>query len=226
MTRHAIFALIAAAALSLGACAASSAVQGSSELDDPGDVEGVQSDSEAPAGNEAAEEEGVEVLNIDESRSMVSFVGSRDKMSHLRTFARFGGEVTLKEGELTGVWVSLNVKSLIHGDDALSKHLLSKDFFNTARFPSAGFKSTQVLAERDGDFTHKITGVLEVRGIKRTITFPAKVALDEAGFFGEATLILNRQDFGLDFPGPPSDPIYDEVPLLLRVVCDRPGGAG
>ncbi len=167
-------------------------------------------------------QEGAEALAIDESRSTVRFTGSRQEMSHTRTFARLGGQVSLDGDAVRSLWIVLDVKSLVHGNDALSMHLLSSDFFSAFEFPTAGFKSTEISASPGEGHTHWIKGHLEVRGVRQALSFPATLVVDPDEIHGVAEITLNRKDFGVNHPvGPDGDPIEDEVPVRVEILCKR-----
>ncbi|MEL6180081.1 MAG: YceI family protein [Myxococcota bacterium] len=165
--------------------------------------------------------EGVEVLSIDPNTSTVRFTGEREGASHSRIFARFGGEVHVDEGKPLGVWVVLDVKSLVHGNDALSHHVLSPDFLNVKAHPTAGFRSSKLVPVESSEHTHQVFGTIEIRGTQHEVNFPATLSLTEDGFHGEGILVLNRKDFGIQFPALGNDPIRDEVPLYLVINAPR-----
>lgn len=101
------------------------------------------------------------------------------------------------------VQVTIPLSSLNTGVPALDEHLLSEDFFEVAKFPTATFSSTKV--ERGaGKDRLKVTGDLSLHGITRPVTLDVTVLkvgsnprtqLPTVGF--EATTTLKRSDFGL-----------------------------
>jgi polyisoprenoid-binding protein YceI len=103
-----------------------------------------------------------------------------------------------------------------HGE--LDKHLKTADFFDTAKFPSASFRATNVrLVDRD---TANITGNLTLRGVTRPIVIKADFnqaginPVDKQytlGLDGEAK--IKRSDFGINYGLPM---LGDEVTLHLE----------
>ncbi|KZN51549.1 YceI family protein [Pseudoalteromonas luteoviolacea] len=96
------------------------------------------------------------------------------------------------------------------------KHLKGKDFLNVKKFPKATFESTKYeqVSETEG----KLTGILELHGVKRTITFPVEKIGEgkdpwggyRVGFSGETSLKL--KDFGIDYNlGPASTHVTLEL---------------
>jgi polyisoprenoid-binding protein YceI len=101
------------------------------------------------------------------------------------------------------VKVSIPLSSLNTGVPALDEHLRSTDFFDTAKFPSATFKSTRVEKAAAADHL-KVTGDLSLHGVTKPVTLDVAVikvgsnprtSLATIGF--EATTTLKRSDFGL-----------------------------
>ena len=85
----------------------------------------------------------------------------------------------------------------------LDEHLRSDDFFDTAKYPTATFKSTRVERGAMPD-RFKVTGELDLHGMKKPVVLDVKLNkigvnprnnLPSIGF--EATTTLKRSDFGL-----------------------------
>ena len=100
----------------------------------------------------------------------------------------------------------------------LDDHLRSADFFETAKYPTATFKSTRVekgtMAEH-----YKVSGELELHGVRKPVLLDVKLnkigvnprnSLATIGF--DATATLKRSDFGLGrFVPQVSDEIRVEI---------------
>jgi hypothetical protein len=52
--------------------------------------------------------------------------------------------------------------------------------------------------------THEITGDLDLHGVKKSITFPATITVDERGAKGTAEFTINRKDFQIAYAGKPT----------------------
>ena len=106
------------------------------------------------------------------------------------------------------------------GVPALDEDFRSSDFFDTARFPSATFKSTRV--ERGGMKDQlKITGELNLHGVTKPVTLDVRIikigtnprtSLPTVGF--EAMTTLQRSDFGL---GKYVPQVSDEIQMQIIV---------
>jgi polyisoprenoid-binding protein YceI len=101
------------------------------------------------------------------------------------------------------VEVTIPLKTLNTGVPDLDEDFRSTDFFDTAKYPTATFKSTQVEKGSMPDQL-KVTGNLTVHGITRSVALQVKVVkiginprsnLPTVGFDGSTT--LKRSDFGL-----------------------------
>lgn len=70
--------------------------------------------------------------------------------------------------EKAAIDVTMKVKSLWTGIDALDKALRTSDFFDAERFPTMAFKSTAI--KTTGDKTGEVTGDLTIMGVSKPVT--------------------------------------------------------
>lgn len=103
--------------------------------------------------------------------------------------------------------------------DKLTEHLKSPDFFDVAKFPQIRFVSTGIASVAPGQYN--VTGNLEFHGVKKAITFPATVAVTANEVKVKSEFSLNRQEFGLVYPGMRDDLIRDEVLIKLDAKLPR-----
>lgn len=124
----------------------------------------------------------------------------------------------------SSVAVTLPLSGLEAFTDKFNTHLNSADFFDSARFPTASFKSTKV--EAAGKDKLKVTGDLTIKGITKPVVLD--VTLNKAadhpvkktasiGF--DATAMVKRSDFGLGAYAPM---VSDEVKLRITTEADVP----
>jgi polyisoprenoid-binding protein YceI len=101
------------------------------------------------------------------------------------------------------VQVTIPLASLNTGVPDLDEDFRSPAFFDTAKFPTATFKSTKV-EKRGSPDRLKVTGDLSLHGVTRPVTLEvalikvgvnSRTNLPGAGF--DATTTLKRSDFGL-----------------------------
>lgn len=163
--------------------------------------------------------EGTVRYGFDQGASKVTWTGSKVTGKHDGAFATFKGTVELVNGapEKSKVDVQIETDSLTSDAEKLTKHLKSPDFFDVAAHPKATFLSTEVKRGGDKGATHTITGNLTIKGISKTITFPATIALNGDATNVDAEFTINRRDFSLNYAGMPNDLIRDDVVIKLLI---------
>ena len=141
------------------------------------------------------------------------------------------GALSAKEGTLTldpknpsaaKVSVTFTVADMTTSAPAFTTHLLSADFFEATKFPTATFVSTSVKATGN---TAKISGDLTIKGVTKPVVLDAK-------FFGagpnaqskklnigfSGTTSIKRSDFGLGFGVPV---VGDDLELRVNAAFER-----
>ena len=73
-----------------------------------------------------------------------------------------------KEAKIASVDIVIDTTSVDSGFPVFNEHLRSEDFFDTAKYPTATFKSTKVIFE--GDKPSAIEGNLTIKGITKPVT--------------------------------------------------------
>jgi polyisoprenoid-binding protein YceI len=139
------------------------------------------------------------------THSQVNFtymhLGLSMQTQQLRTVT---GTLMLDAEDMTqsSVEVSIDMNSIDTGVAKFDEHLKSADFFDTAKFPTATFKSTAV--EKAGEGKLKVTGDLTLHGVTKPVVLAVTVnkigehpmaKKPAAGF--NATTTVKRSDFGL-----------------------------
>ncbi len=99
----------------------------------------------------------------------------------------------------------IDVKSVSTGEPKRDEHLNSPDFFETAKYPTAEFKSSSVKKVSDG---YDVYGDLTMHGVTKPVTLhldePSKeqIGMDGKPHRGfSATTQINRKEFGLVWNG-------------------------
>lgn len=142
---------------------------------------------------------------IDPHHSTIGFSVKHMKFTTVHgRFDDFGGTIRFdpEQVERSRVDVTIQTSSIDTGVGARDAHLRSADFFDSAHYPIATFRSTSVA----GDGEHfTIHGALTIRDTVHRISLRAEYqgrgmtpsGIEVAGF--EATGALNRKDFGLNW---------------------------
>ena len=175
--------------------------------------------SAAPAASVASiPAKGAEATDLDAS-STFGFVGSKVTGKHEGSFQKFTGWAELVKGKAEGgkVAVEIDMGSVKSDDDKLTGHLMAPDFFDVAKYPKATFESTEIKKGGDKGATHTITGNLDFHGVKKSVSFPAKVTESATDVVAEAEFVINRKDFNIVYAGKADDLIRDEVVLKLKL---------
>ena len=157
---------------------------------------------------------------ISPTTSKIEWVGTKTGGKHNGGFKDFSGKIAPTTGELTASTISVDiVTSSIYSDTPkLTQHLKSPDFFGVDTYPKASFVSSKIESAADGSNTHKITGELTLHGVKKEISFPAKIDESGANVKLSSTFKIDRQDFGISYG---KGKVNDEVTIKLTVEVSR-----
>jgi polyisoprenoid-binding protein YceI len=163
------------------------------------------------------------VYAFDGASSKVGFVGAKITGTHEGGFKTLQGKVTLPGNtpEKGSVKVEIDTTSVYTDAEKLTGHLKSPDFFDVEKFPKATFESTEVKVGGEGGATHTVTGNLNLRGVSRSITFPARVKLEGDTFSLDAEFKINRKEFGIVYAGKADDLIKDDVVMKLAIKAKK-----
>lgn len=107
---------------------------------------------------------------VDGSHTFPRFSYSHFGLStQLSSFSNTSGKVVYDAQARTGsVDITIDMKSVNTGFADFNGHIQGEDFLDTARYPTAGFKSTRVVFE--GDKPKAIEGQLTIKGVTRPVT--------------------------------------------------------
>ena len=141
------------------------------------------------------------------------------------SFADATGTITLdpKHPGAATVTIDIPVARLTTTNAKLTEHMLSKDFFDAVRFPTAHFVSTSVTMDaKDGDID--IAGNLTLHGVTRPVTLEAKLVGAGTNFMTKKPAVgfrakakIKRSDFGIAYGIPL---VSDEVKLTINAAFD------
>lgn len=166
-------------------------------------------------------------VDVDGGRSSILAIGAKITKSHELRFGRWGAKVQRQGADLVGVSAVVDLDTIQSDGDRLVKHLKSPDFFDVASFPTASFQSSSIVTQvGESGATHLVTGQMTMRGVTKEIRFPATVSVADGVATTKADITLNRQDYGVVYPGKPDDLIADEVKLKVELVVPAAAPAG
>jgi polyisoprenoid-binding protein YceI len=144
---------------------------------------------------------------VDTSASVVRWTGRNLFNHHSGTVGLAGGELEVRAGALATAAFFVAMDTIACEDitdTALNRmliaHLKNADFFDVASYPVATFTVSSCAAlpgAPEGRENFRLGGALNVRGVTRSIEFPAVIAADGEGrLTGQACLDIDRTEFG------------------------------
>jgi polyisoprenoid-binding protein YceI len=163
-------------------------------------------------------------IAFNNENSKVGFIGSKVTGKHDGGFNKFTGTIDLvnNKAEESQVSVDIEMASVFSDADGLTKHLMDSDFFEVAKHPKSSFTSTKIEADKaKGEGNYTVTGDLEMRGVKKSISFPAKIGVSPAEVTVDTEFAINRKDFGIVYAGKADDLIRDDVVIKLNLKAPR-----
>lgn len=202
------------------------------EVDEAGDAAAdAAGDAAADAGDAAAEPAGAFVVPslpgqtyaITTDKSTLDALGAKITAKHPIKFHKFDGAIAMNGDEVSGVAFVADMASIESDAEKLTEHLKTEDFFDVAKHPVATFASTEVKPGAEGG-THTVTGDLTIRGKTHRVTFPATLEVTPEQVSAKTEFVIDRQDFGVTYPGKPDDLVQDNVVLTVSFVAPRTGG--
>ena len=192
--------------------------------------------SAAPISSAAHASGGVDTLRVDPAASILRWKGTK-----FRGLGKHEGTVRIGDGTLLmchelacGGQFTIDMRTIAVTDipesdpvprERLVNHLKDDDFFWVDRYPTATFRLREGRATTDG--TYRVTGDLTMRGVMRTISFPANLRTRVRGEVrADARFTIDRQHWGIAYEGSrlTNDLVDDEITLELVLVARR-GGA-
>lgn len=173
---------------------------------------------------------------LDPENSSVGFV-CKHVLSNVRgMFQRPSGTVTLDEANPANskLNASIEVNLITTGVEERDTHLKSADFFDAAKYPVITFVSTSF--SKSSATSYSVTGSLTMHGVTKPVTLAvtASPPFTHAGGIRrgiEATLSVNRKDYGLrwDYPGEgPGAVVGDTILITIdaELVLQGEGSTG
>ncbi len=111
-----------------------------------------------------------ETFTIDNTHTFPRFEYSHFGYStQLSRFDKTTGTVVFDQAAKTGsVDVTIDMKSVSTGSALFNEHIQGEDFLDTAKYPTATFKSTKVVF--NGDKPSKVEGNLTIKGVTKPVT--------------------------------------------------------
>ena len=140
--------------------------------------------------------------------------------TQLSRFNKTSGTVTLDAAAKTGaVDITIDAKSVDTGYATFDEHIQAADFLDTAKYPTATFKSTKVVFE--GDKPVAVEGNLTLKGVTRPVTLTVTSfhamphpMLKKPAIGANAWTTVKRSDFAM---GKYAPNVGDEVRIDIAI---------
>ncbi len=175
---------------------------------------------------------GTTTYTVDTSASEVMWLAKKVTGQHNGTVQIESGMLGVENGKLQSGQFTMNMKSIYVQDlegnaenqGKLTGHLNSPDFFNTDSFPTATFVITEAkMKDGAGAANYDITGNLTIKGITKSITFPAMVEMQGEMATATADFNIDRREWNIRygsktfFPSIGDKAIYDDFNIKLKL---------
>jgi len=111
-----------------------------------------------------------QVYNVEPNHTYANFSYNHMGLStQISKFNKTSGTITYDKAAKTGVVdVTIDMTSVETGSGVFNGHIQGADFLDTAKFPTATFKSTKVVFQ--GDKPATIEGNLTIKGVTKAVT--------------------------------------------------------
>ncbi len=164
-----------------------------------------------------------ETYTIDPVHSTLSFSLRHIVSKFTGSFTKVTGTIVADQTDLTKSTVdaTIAIGSVSTADDKRNAHVLSPDFFDATKFPTAAFKSTAWT--KTGDDTYDVSGNLTIKEITKPVTLKVKVLGFGPGMGGaqlsgwEASTTIKKSEFGLAGPAMLSKALGDDVTISIGI---------
>lgn len=140
----------------------------------------------------------------DTGQSYIRWTGSRPGKKHYGTLHLRSGSLAANNNNITGGRFAIDVASLrpedqrSKGNELLGHHLLGEDFFDVKKFPVILFEIASVERKLSAAM-YMVTGNLQLRDVVKSISFPAKIHIENGRITADADFYFNRTDWGLNY---------------------------
>jgi polyisoprenoid-binding protein YceI len=193
---------------------------------------------DAGAGDALATQEATgATLNVDLAASTIAWIGSKPiGKQHNGTIGLKEGTLSIENNTLTGGNFVLDFNTLTPldqdstGNAKLKGHLLAPDFLDATQFPEGSFQIVSVTAGVDTATvtnkaaTHMVSGNLTLKGVTKSISFPAQIHASAEHATATATFNIDRTQWGINYESDASLKdkfINNEINFTVNIVAHQ-----
>lgn len=176
-------------------------------------------------------------MTINLAKSSVQWIGSKPiGGQHTGTINITKGGFLTDAGKILGGYIIMNMQSIQPTDQdekanaKLKAHLMSSDFFDATQYPEGNFEissidpieNAQELENKEA--TNMVTGNLTLKGIKKSISFPAIIQKTGDEIIADAHFNIIRTDWNIKYNSDASLKdkfINKELNLKIHLVAEK-----
>jgi polyisoprenoid-binding protein YceI len=156
-------------------------------------------------------------------KSEIRFVSKQMGVEVEGRFRRWKATVDFRPADLAQSRADFDVElaSIDLASEESEAEVRRADWFDTARFPAASFRSSSIRAT--GPDRYEVTGRLAMKGMTRDVVVPVEMRKDAAGnVVAEARFAVKRLPYRIG-DGPWSDPsvVADDVVVRARITLGK-----
>lgn len=169
---------------------------------------------------------------IDQQKSKITWLAKKVSGEHTGEIKVAAGNLSFDKELLVGGNFTLDTRSITVSDlkdeetnGKLVGHLKNDDFFAVDKFPEAKFVITDV--KKKSDERYDIQGNLTIKGITKSIDFPATAKIEGQHIVAKAKVNVNRTHYDIKFRSNNffenlgDKAIYDDFELDVDLVANR-----
>lgn len=159
-------------------------------------------------------------FSVDTTETEVRWTGSKTLVANYKDTGTLGikeGSVSVEEGKITKAEFAFDMATILAestgggaGQEMLTNHLKSADFFDVEKYPTATFTATKVTPAEDvaTSFMYTVSGDLTIKGTTKEVTFPMAMYMKDGSFHAKATTTVDRTEFNVRYG---SDKFFDNL---------------
>ena len=179
---------------------------------------------ESATGAEAVPSDGT--FKADVASSTIGFAVARATVGHIGKFEDFEATLQLVGGQPVALEIAVKTGSVVADRAGLTSHLLSADFFDVDKFPTATFTASEFTPDPEsGPHAYLVSGTMHLHGVGRKLEFPATLDVESDRVVGRATLDISAKAFGIDYEGMEAELAEDAVQLEIELRFTSVGGS-
>ena len=150
--------------------------------------------------------------------SYVNFTIKNLGISVTGKFTGLAGTILFNPNDLSvsSFSVSVNAETVDTDIKSRDNHLKKEDYFHVERYPRISFVSKKIEVISTGQYN--ISGILEIKGVKKEVSFPFTVSPSLDGLVFKGGFRINRRDFKV---GGKSLILSDNLTVNLSVLAQK-----